>query len=100
MSKITDNFLKKRRRASQSTRIRLKKSEILDIQLNDNCEQLHENYYQLTKSRSNVNRRNMYKEKNKTKWNSQKCNNIKVVLKHHETNDSKPIVLCKFNSPF
>ena len=62
-----DNFLKKRRRASQSTRIRLKKSEILDIQLNDNCEQLHENYYQLTKSRSNVNRRNMYKEKNKTR---------------------------------
>ena len=40
---------------------------ILDIQLNDNCEQLHENYYQLTKSRSNVNRRNMYKEKNKTR---------------------------------
>jgi len=61
-------FYKKRRRASQSTRIRLKKSEILDIQSNDNRKDLyiHHNFDQLTKSNSSE-RHRMYKKKNETR---------------------------------
>eukprot|EP00943_MAST-04B_sp_MAST-4B-sp1_P002461 g2461.t1 len=61
-------FYKKRRRASQSTRIRLKKSDLLDIQSNDNRKELyiHHNFDQLTKSNSSE-RHRMYKKKNETR---------------------------------
>ena len=60
-----DNFVKTRRRASCSNRIRLKKSELLNLQSNDDPKKLrvHKNFDILTRSRSASNRHQMYSEK-------------------------------------
>eukprot|EP00944_MAST-04C_sp_MAST-4C-sp1_P001445 g1445.t1 len=60
-----DNFVKTRRRASCSNRIRLKKSELLDLQSHRDRNQLHihKNFDLLTRSQSASNRNQMYNEK-------------------------------------